>query len=125
MKFAISTDGEDVSAHFGRCPSFTIVQLENGKILSREKIDNPGHHPGYLPQFFSEMGVKCIIAGGVGRKAEWFFNEKGMEVIVGVTGSIEEVIEKLSKGELKSGESICKPGRGKGYGLEKEERDHF
>ena len=28
MKIAISTDGDFVSAHFGRCPSFTIVDIE-------------------------------------------------------------------------------------------------
>jgi hypothetical protein len=52
------------------------------------------------------------------------FAEKKITPIIGVTGKIEEVIEKFAQGELKGGESLCKPGAGKGYGLEKEECDH-
>ena len=49
MKIAISTDGGYVSAHFGRCPSFTIMEVEDSKLVGKEEIDNPGHHPGFLP----------------------------------------------------------------------------
>jgi len=45
MKAAISTDAGSVSAHFGRCPDFTIVDIENGKILYKEVVENPGHQP--------------------------------------------------------------------------------
>jgi len=31
MKIAISTDAGFVSAHFGRCPSFTIAEIEEEK----------------------------------------------------------------------------------------------
>jgi len=51
MRVAISTDGEFVSAHFGRCPSFTIMDLQDGKVVSKEVADNPGHEPGFIPQF--------------------------------------------------------------------------
>ena len=69
MKISISTDGEMVAQHFGRCPSFTIVDFEGSKIVSKERIDNPGHHPGYIPQFLHERGVNCIVAGGMGRSS--------------------------------------------------------
>lgn len=124
MKIAISTDGNNVSAHFGRCPSFTIADIENGKCINKDKIDNPGHHPGFLPQFLREKGVNIIIAGGMGQRANQLFNEAGIEIIVGISGSVDEVIEKISKGNLKGGESLCKPGAGKGYGVEKTECDH-
>jgi predicted Fe-Mo cluster-binding NifX family protein len=124
MKVAISTDGDFVSAHFGRCPSFTIVDIENDKVARKEVVDNPGHHPGFIPQFLHEKEVNCIIAGGMGMRATGFFNEFGIKVIVGISGRISEVIEKLLKGTLKGGESLCKPGSGKGYGIEKTECDH-
>jgi len=124
MRVAISTDGDFVSAHFGRCPSFTIVDIKNDKVTKREVVDNPGHQPGFIPQFLHEKGVKCIIAGGMGMRATGFFNEFGIQAIVGVSGNIDEVIEKLQKGTLEGGESLCKPGSGKGYGLDKTECDH-
>ena len=124
MRIAISTDGELVSAHFGRCPSFTIVDVENEKVVSREIVDNPGHEPGAIPQFLHQKGVRCIIAGGMGMRATGFFNDFGIQAIVGVEGKIDEVIEKLQKGTLEGSESLCKPGAGKGYGLDKTECDH-
>ena len=124
MRVAISTDGDFVSAHFGRCPSFTIVDIENDKVTKKEVVDNPGHQPGFIPQFLHERGVNCIIAGGMGMRATGFFNELGIQAVVGVNGKIDEIIEKLQKGTLEGGESLCKPGSGKGYGIEKTICDH-
>lgn len=124
MKIAISTDGDHVSAHFGRCPTFTIIEIENGQINSEETVANPGHHPGYLPQFFKDMGVACIIAGGMGNKALALFNQFNIKPILGITGTVKETVSRISNGTLKGGESLCQPGAGKGYGLDKEACDH-
>lgn len=124
MKIAISTDGKNVSPHFGRCPSFTLIDLEEGKVVNKVEVENPGHAPGYIPQFLHEKGVQQIVCGGMGMRAQGLFTEFGVETILGVEGSINEVIEKLEKGLLESKESLCKPGAGKGYGVEKNECDH-
>jgi predicted Fe-Mo cluster-binding NifX family protein len=124
MKIAISTDGEFVSAHFGRCPCFTIIDIENGKETDRQIVDNPGHQPGFIPKFLHEKGVKYIIAGGMGMRASGFFEELGIKAIVGISGKVDDVVDKVLKGTLKGGESLCKPGAGKGYGIEKTECDH-
>lgn len=124
MKVAISTDGDYVSAHFGRCPVFTIAAIENKEIITTETIDNPGHHPGFLPEFLKQKGVKAIVAGGMGQRAQMLFNESGIEVVMGISGKINEVIEKLAAETLEGGESLCQPGAGKGYGVDKTECDH-
>ena len=124
MRIAISTDGNFVSAHFGRCPSFTIIEIDNGKLVSKQTIANPGHQPGFLPQFLHQKGVHCIIAGGMGHRAEGLFAQAEVKSIMGVSGSIDEVIDKVIKGTLEGGESLCQPGSGKGYGIEKTECDH-
>jgi len=124
MRFAISTDGTQVSAHFGRCPSFTIGEIENGELTQKEVVDNPGHHPGFLPQFLNQKGVSCIIAGGMGQRALSLFEEQNIKPVLGISGAIDDVIEQLRKGELKGGESLCAPGAGKGYGVDKTECEH-
>ncbi len=124
MRVAISSDGEFVSAHFGRCPSFILVDIENGKVIKRTEVANPGHQPGAIPEFLHKKGVNCIVAGGMGMRATSFFEEYSIKTIVGVSGKIDDVVEQLKKGTLEGGESLCKPGAGKGYGLEKGECDH-
>jgi predicted Fe-Mo cluster-binding NifX family protein len=124
LKVAISTDGDQVSAHFGRCPSFTIAEIEDKMVKSRTIIDNPGHHPGFLPEFLKKQGVDAIVAGGMGQRAQMLFNDNGIKVIMGVSGNIDDTLEKLSVGALEGGESLCSPGAGKGYGVEKTACDH-
>lgn len=124
MKVAISTDGDFVSPHFGRCPHFTILDIKNGKLVKKETVPNPGHSPGFIPQFLHEKGVNVIIAGGMGMRATEFFNELGIEAIVGISGKIDDIARQLLEGTLKGGESLCRPGAGKGYGLDKTECEH-
>lgn len=124
MKIAISTDSGFVSAHFGRCPVFTIAEIEDGKVLKVEEINNPGHQPGFLPVFLAEQGVKYIVCGGMGNKAQALFVEKEITPIIGVSGKINEVIDEFAQGRLRGGVSFCKPGAGKGYGIEKGECNH-
>ncbi len=124
MKVAISTDNNFVSAHFGRCPSFTIIDLEDGKVVKQETIDNPGHEPGLIPKLLNDKGVQCIIAGGMGMQATGFFQKYGIETVVGIQGIISDVVKKLQDGTLEGAESLCKPGDGKGYGLDKTVCDH-
>jgi len=107
MKLAISTDQGYVSAHFGRCQSYTILDLKEGQILNKEEIPNPGHQPGFLPQFLSEKKVNCIIAGGMGPRAQDLFAQKNIETIVGVQGTIDEIIEKFMKQEIEAGDDLC------------------
>jgi predicted Fe-Mo cluster-binding NifX family protein len=114
MKVAISTEKGHVSSHFGRCQSYTIVEIENGQILKQEEIPNPGHQPGFLPQYLSEMNVSCIIAGGMGPRAQSLFAQKNIETLIGVQGPIDEVIEKLINQELEIGDDLCDHRHGMG-----------
>lgn len=124
MRFAISTDGNLVSVHFGRCPAFTLVDVENGVITKKDVIENPGHQPGYIPGFLHDKGVSCIVSGGMGRRATQLFDSFGIKTIVGVGGTVDEVLRKLQTGTLTGGDSFCRPGSGKGYGLDKTVCDH-
>lgn len=107
MKVAISTDKGYVSAHFGRCQSYTIIEIKEGQVLSREEITNPGHQPGFLPGYLSEKGVNCIIAGGMGLRAQDLFAQRNIETIIGVQGAVDEIIEKFMKQELEAGDDLC------------------
>ncbi len=121
MKVAIATDYGSVSAHFGRCPSYTLLDIEEGIIVNRTEVANPGHATGAIPQFMNEKGVNVMIAGGMGWRAQEFFKQYGIDVILGITGNIDDIIGKIKNGTLEGGESLCSPGGGKGYGIPKED----
>jgi predicted Fe-Mo cluster-binding NifX family protein len=107
MKIAISTDQGYVSAHFGRCQSYTIIEIHDGQIISREEIPNPGHQPGFLPGYLYEKGANCIIAGGMGPRAKGLFAQQNIETVIGVQGAVDDVIDKFIKQEIVSGDDLC------------------
>ncbi|MEO0137215.1 MAG: NifB/NifX family molybdenum-iron cluster-binding protein [candidate division WOR-3 bacterium] len=124
MRIAISTDGDFVSEHFGRCPAFTIVDTDEGKIIKKEEVENPGHQPGLIPQFLYQHGVEYIICGGMGTRAKGFFDKFGIQTIVGVSGKIDEVLDKFLNGTLKGNETFCQHGSGKRHGARKSNCHH-
>jgi len=107
MKIAISTDGGQVSAHFGRCPEYTIYEVEDNNIVKKEVIPNPGHKPGFLPQYLGNRGVSCIIAGGMGSRAQQLFSERNIQTVIGASGAVDLVIDKFLRGDIVMGESTC------------------
>lgn len=121
MKVAVSTDNGMVAEHFGRCPQYTIAEISEGKIVSKKVIDNPGHSTGFLPKYFKEQGVEAMITGGAGWRAQQLFQEYNISLVLGITGKVDEALERFAKGTLSEGESFCEPGKGKGYGIKKED----
>ena len=107
MKIAAASEGKNVTEHFGHCVNFMIFDVENGKIVKEESVPNPGHKPGFLPNFLADLGVSVIISGGMGGGAVDIFNERNVEVVVGASGDARDAAEKYLKGELKTTGSVC------------------
>lgn len=107
MKIAVASENGMVTEHFGHCQGFIIFDTENNQIIKKETVENPGHRPGFLPNFLNDMGVNVIISGGMGNGAIDIFNEKDIEVIVGASGNSKTAVEDYLKGSLKSTGSIC------------------
>ncbi|KPU43484.1 antiporter inner membrane protein [Oxobacter pfennigii] len=107
IKIAVASENEMVTEHFGHCVNFNIFEAADDKVVRSESIPNPGHKPGFLPNFLNDMGVNVIISGGMGSGAIDIFNEKGIEVIVGASGNAKAAAEAYLKGTLKSTGSVC------------------
>jgi len=107
IKIAVASENEMVTEHFGHCENFIIFEVENDSIIKSERITNPGHRPGFLPNFLNDLGVRVIISGSMGGGAIDIFNEKGIEVIVGASGNAKETVTAYLEGHLKSTGSIC------------------
>ncbi|MGE4485106.1 MAG: iron-sulfur cluster carrier protein MrpORP [Oscillospiraceae bacterium] len=107
MKIAVASEGKNVTEHFGHCVNFNLYDIENGKIVNEESIQNPGHKPGFLPNFLADHGVNVIISGGMGGGAVDIFNERNVEVVVGASGDARTAVENYLKGDLKTTGSVC------------------
>ena len=84
-----------------------IFDTENNQIVKSETVANPGHRPGFLPNFLADRGVNVIISGGMGGGAVEIFNERNVEVVVGAKGDAKAAVEAYLQGSLKSTGSVC------------------
>jgi len=115
MKIAVATDDNRgleayISQHFGRCPYYILVDVINGEIGEVKALESPfyGSHgePGEVPAFIKKLGAQVIIAGGMGPKAIGFFEQYGIQVVTGVSGTVRETIQLYLSGRIQ-GASPC------------------
>ena len=66
MRIAVASENGKVTEHFGHCQGFMLFDTDNNQIVKSETIPNPGHKPGFLPNFLADRGVNVIISGGMG-----------------------------------------------------------
>lgn len=107
MKIAIATEGTNVSEHFGRCEDFTIVEIENSEVISKVMINTVGNQHGLLPVFLLSHGAMTVVSGGMGDGAKQNLKSNGMEILTGVSGSVEDAILAFINGSLISDDSGC------------------
>jgi len=109
MKIALATDdnmGLDavVSHHFGRCPYYIVVDVDDKEIKDVKAVKNPFYEShgqtGEVPNFIHSLGADVIIAGGMGPKAIGFFQQLGIQAFTGTSGIVGDVIKNYMSGQI-------------------------
>jgi len=98
MKVAFPTMGnggmdELVGEHFGRVPTYTIVDTETEEVTV---IPNTSVHmggEGDPPEIMARQGVTAMICRGIGRKAIALFQELGIDVYCGAAGTVRDSLD--------------------------------
>jgi len=117
LKIAIPTEEGKVNAHFGRSRQFTIVTVENNRIVETTSIDTSGYHHqhGQLAELLQSSGVRVVLAAGIGQGAISHLQLAGIEVFCGAEGTIEEAVSAYLEGKLTAGSPSCGCGCGHGH----------
>ncbi|MCP2519568.1 NifB/NifX family molybdenum-iron cluster-binding protein [Candidatus Aminicenantes bacterium AC-708-M15] len=123
MKIAITSSGPDlespVDPRFGRCAYFIFVDPET---LEFEAIENPNvGAPGgagiQSAQLVANKGVKAVLTGSCGPNAFQTLQAAGIEVIIGVAGTVKDAIQQYKSGTLRpTAQPNVPPHFGMGYG---------
>ncbi|MBK5190809.1 MAG: iron-sulfur cluster assembly scaffold protein [Methanosarcinales archaeon] len=118
MKLCIPTLGNGglddlVSEHFGRAPTFTVVDMANSGV---KVVENTGEHfggVGNTPELVAGAGAEIMLCSGLGPRAISMFEQLGIEVYVGASGTVQDAINAFQAGELleASDANACKEHR--------------
>jgi Mrp family chromosome partitioning ATPase/predicted Fe-Mo cluster-binding NifX family protein len=105
---AVPTANGMLSPHFGHCEHFLLFDIQDSKITGVRTVDPPAHEPGVLPRWLHEQGANVIIAGGMGQRAQQFFIDFGIQVVIGApTLTSQMVVEQYLSGKLETGDNLC------------------
>ena len=89
-----------VSAHFGHCAVFTLVQVQDGRVGDVTVLLNEGHeHGGCMGpvMLLKQHGVHTLVAGGMGMRPLAGFQEVGIKVYHhGDAGTVGEAVELIA-----------------------------
>ena len=108
MKFAIPLAEGKLTAHFGHCQEFALVDVEDNEVKQTETLVPPPHEPGVLPKWLHDLGANVIIAGGMGARALDLFTQNDIKVVVGASALAPEVLVKqYLDNALQVGGNVC------------------
>jgi predicted Fe-Mo cluster-binding NifX family protein len=107
MKIAVTTDGNQIFQHFGKCPTFTVFTVENGAIQGKTAMDASQNGHSALTGFLKSSGVDTVICGGIGDGARQMLSSAGIELISGVEGNIENAVTAYLSGNLSDLGGAC------------------
>lgn len=102
--------------HFGHCDIYTLVDIENGNIVSVSTLPNEPHeHGGCMApvQKLASRGVNKLLAGGMGMRPLAGFQEAGIEVLhAGLFSTVGQAVQAFLENKLQpfSTEFTCKGG---------------
>ena len=106
MRICIPTMGENglndiVGEHFGRVPTYTIVDLDTNEV---KVIPNTSEHMGghgYPAEIMMREKIDVLVCRGLGRRALSMFEEFGIEVYIGATGTVKDAVVAFKEGKLR------------------------
>ena len=114
-----------VDPRFGRCRAFTVVSVQNGRIINVKGIENPSMASGggagiQAAQLIRDAGVKVVLTGNLGPNASDALNALGIKVFLGISGTVENAVTNYLKGQLQPSNSANVPlhtGAGRSAGM--------
>jgi ATP-binding protein involved in chromosome partitioning len=110
MRIAIPLADGKLTAHFGHCQQFALLDVDEntGKATAQKLLTPPPHEPGVLPRWLHEQGANVIIAGGMGQRAQQLFMENSIKVVVGAPAQTpEQLVSDYVAGTLATGANLC------------------
>jgi predicted Fe-Mo cluster-binding NifX family protein len=115
----VTEDGKNICKHFGRAPYYMIVDVMDGKVLSRALVPKGGCSHGHEPTIQGHEnkphmgndgrhatmieqadGCNTVVSGGMGMGAYQSLMLNGINTYITKVDSIDEALELLLQNKL-------------------------
>ncbi len=105
MKICVSSTGDnlkaDVDGRFGRCRYFIFADTET---MEFEAVDNPNLQAAggagiQSAKLVADKGARAVLTGNVGPNAYEALKAASVNIVTGISGTVEEVIKNFNEGK--------------------------
>ena len=111
MKVAIPINNERVAPRLPLAKEVVIIELQGKREVGRKKVNISLLHPMEITDFLASEGVTKVIAGGVTWHLQEMLRVHNIDLIWGIMGAVDEVLEFYLKKGLRDGMGPCPPPR--------------
>ena len=108
MRVAVPSDGAGGleaprSRHFGKAESFTVAEIEGGRIGAVRVVEGSPHRQGgcMIPVFkMARLGVKHVVVDHIGKRPLSGFGEVGIAVYAGSGETVADALTAFAQDQL-------------------------
>lgn len=111
MKVAVTAQGAELNSpvdpRFGRAKNFVVVDTETGEHTTHDNQTNLNAVQGagiQAARTVADLGVGAVLTGNVGPKAHAALAAAGIQVYVGLSGTVGEAVEEFKAGNMEPAE---------------------
>ena len=107
MRVCITAEGNNLDSNvdqrFGRCQYFIFFDTDTSEFeaVQNENVSGMGGVGVQSGQLVAERQAKVVITGKVGPNASQTLQAAGIDVVLDVSGSVKDAVERFKNGELK------------------------
>jgi len=111
MKIAVPTkENNQIDNHFGHCEFYTIFVISDDNEIMAETILKSPQGCGCKSNIaydLAELGVKIMLAGGIGDGAVNKLASQNIQVVRNCNGDVHQLVEDYLAGNIQDGGSNC------------------
>lgn len=114
MKIAVSEYKNQVAPAFDFASSVAVFTCENGKIVKNEHLILDDQFIPLRGMKLKNSGIDILICGAISNPSAFILHHHGIEVISGITGNVETIIQEFLGGTINSPQFLLPGFSGRG-----------
>jgi len=106
MKICITAEGDNlesrVDPRFGRCAFFILLETETMEFEAVRNSQAAGGAGIQSGNIVVDKEAKVLLTGNIGPNAFQVLQAAGIEIVTGISGTVQQAVDKFNSGEIKS-----------------------
>lgn len=124
MKLAVAVWNDQLSPMLDAATTLAVFEVEEGQVVNRLEFSLDGSSPVHRAASIIETGARVLICGAVSNPLAFQLQNRGIELVPWITGTVDEVMDAYLSGNLPA-QQFTMPGCRRGRGGRRQRRRQY